>query len=82
MRKLLIAKFLQLQEVVVKDENGGIISIGRKIKDGYLLYQFSDNRFYIHESDNSEYYVDDIIDVIFSSLEDKEKKQTTNDCPF
>lgn len=75
MKDILIKDFLKRQEIVVKDYQDNIAAIGREIREGeYMLYELSSNRFYIHTQTDEEFYCDDILEVIFESLEGKEVK--------
>lgn len=65
----LIKNFLRDQEVVVRDENDKIVAIGKVVNEtDCLLYELSSDRFYIN-SDNEEYYCDDLLQIIFQALE-------------
>lgn len=71
MRNKLIKNFMKDQGIIVQDDRDKIIAVGKKIApEEFLLYELSRNKFYIRESDDSEYYIDDIIDTILSSLEE------------
>ena len=68
MKERLIKNFMEKQEVIVKEEDK-IIAIGKKVNEyEYLLYEFATNRFYMN-SDGEEYYVDDLLQIIFEGLE-------------
>lgn len=69
-RELLIRDFLKAQEFMIKDMDNNIIAIGKEIEnENYLFYELSTNKFYINTEDDEEYYIDNLLNLLFDSLD-------------